>query len=167
MTRSLRLLVMIAVAAAIVGTGALYAQRPGGAPGRGVGRGLGGPGAMVPLRQLELTDAQREQVRQLTERHRSDVGPIVERLRTAADARRQAMAAVPVDEGRIRAAVEELARVQADLAVQQARLQSEIAALLTPEQQERARQLQAERQQRVEQRRERMQERLQRQRPPA
>jgi Spy/CpxP family protein refolding chaperone len=101
---------------------------------------------MLPLRQLELTEAQRLQIRQLAERHRLETRPLRERLRDAADARRQAMRAVPVDEGRIRAAVEDLARVQADVAVQQARLQSEIVALLTPEQQQRLQQLRANRQ---------------------
>jgi protein CpxP len=120
----------------------------------------GRPAPMLPLRQLDLTDAQRTQVRQLVEQHRAEGRPLMERLRAAADAQRQAMEVVPADEGRIRTAMEELARVQADLAVQRARLQSEIVALLTPEQQERLQQLRAGRAARMQQRRQRLQERL-------
>lgn len=132
----------------------------------GVGRGLGRPGVGLPLGQLELTDAQRTQVRQLVQQHQQQTAPLVERLRTAADARRQAVEAVPVDEGRIRAASERLAQAQADLTVQQARLRNDIYALLTPEQQQRAQQLRAERDARVGQRRQRMQQRRQAQPQP-
>jgi protein CpxP len=158
MTRRFRFVLFAALTAAIVGPSSLYAQ------GRGVGRGPGfghGPDAailMLPLRQLDLTDAQRTQVRQLMERHRSDAFPLVERLRTAADAQRQAMEAAPVDEARIRTAVEQVAQVQADLAVQRARLQSEILSVLTPEQQQRLQQLRAEQKARMQQRRQRLQE---------
>lgn len=138
-------IVAAASLAAVVSVGAAYAQGP--AVGGVRGRGPGGPGGvMLPLGQLELTDAQRQQIRQMAGQHRDAMRPLVERMRTAADARRQAMAALPVDEGRIRAATEQLAQAQADLAVQQARLRSDIFALLTPEQQARAQQLGAERQ---------------------
>lgn len=145
MTRGIRVLLFTGLVAAFeaVGAGALAlsAQDAGGPRGPAVGRG----GAMLPLRQLDLTEAQQTQIHQLVERHRSETRPLVERLRTAVDARRQAMEASPVDEGRIRAAVEEHSRVEADLAVHQARLRGEILALLTPEQQQRAAQLRAER----------------------
>lgn len=155
MNRGVRV-VAAAVLAAVVAAGTAFAQGPGfgGFRGRG-GRMAGGPAARLPLRQLDLTEAQRTQIRQLAEGHRSEVRPLMERLRSAATARRQTMEAAPVDEARIRAAVEEFARVQADLAVQQARLQSEIYALLTPEQQERAQQLRAERDARLQSRRQR------------
>jgi protein CpxP len=154
----------VAVVAALLATGTAFAQggprlRDGfGGQGFGGGRGPGArmaadPAAMLPLRQLDLTEAQRTQIRQLAERHRSEVRPLLERLRSAAGARRQAMEASPLDEGRIRGAVEELSRVEADLAVHRARLRSEIFALLTPEQQQRAEQLRAERDARLQQRR--------------
>jgi Spy/CpxP family protein refolding chaperone len=163
MTRRIRIVVLSALVAGLVGAGVLYAQGPGFGQGRGFGRGPGGPGVMLPLRQLDLTEAQRQQIRQLTERHRTDVRPLLERLRSAASAQQQAMNAVPVDEGRVRAAVEDLARVQADVAVQQARFQSDIFTLLTPEQQQRVQQLRAERDARQQQRRQRLQQQQQRQ----
>ncbi|MBI2189216.1 MAG: Spy/CpxP family protein refolding chaperone [Acidobacteria bacterium] len=163
MNRRIRLVFFTTLVAALVGAGVLYAQGPGRGLGFGHGRGpgLGGPGAMLPLRQLELTDAQQQQIRELMQQHRAAVQPIMERLRVAAEAQRAAVDAAPADEGRIRAAAQQVAEVQADLAVQRARLQSDIVALLTPEQQQRLQQLRAERQSRMEQRRQRMQQRLQ------
>jgi Spy/CpxP family protein refolding chaperone len=88
-------------------------------------------------------------------------------MRQAMDARRDATLASPPDEGRIRAAMQDLAQVQADLAVQEAQLRSSILALLTPEQQQRAQELRAERATRMQQRLQRMQERRGQQAPPA
>jgi protein CpxP len=144
MNRRIRIVAAASLAVLVV-TGAASAQGPGFGGFRGRGRMAGGPAALLPLRQLDLTEAQRTQIRQLAEQHRTTVRPLLERMRTAASARRQAIEAVPVDEGRIRAAVQELAQAQADLAVQQARLQSDVYGLLTAEQQERVRQLRAER----------------------
>jgi len=152
--------VSAAMIAVVLVSGTAFAQQAGVDPVRGRGgRMAGGPAAMLPLRQLDLTDAQRTQVQQLVERHRAEVRPLVERLRTATETQRQAMEVVPADEGRIRTAMEQLAQVQADLAVQRARLHSEIVALLTPEQQQRLAQLRAEGAARMQQRRERLQQR--------
>jgi len=162
MSRRIRVVLITALVAALVGAGALYAQGPG-FRGRGPG-GPGRPGAMLPLGQLELTDAQRQQIRQLAEQHRDAMRPLVERRQTAAAAERQAMEATPLDEGRIRAAAQELAQAQADLAVEQARLRSDVFGVLTPEQQQRAEQLRAEREARLKARQDRMRQRMQ-QRP--
>ena len=95
-----------AVMAAMLATGASsYAQGPGfgrrgggpGAPGR-----FGGPGIALPLRDLNLTDAQQQQVRDIRERHRDEAQQIGERLRTAMQAQRTAVAATPVNESLIR-----------------------------------------------------------------
>lgn len=134
-------------------------------PGFGPGFGRGGPQAGLALRALDLTEAQREQVRQLTEQHRQQTRALVERARAAGDAQRQAMEAPAFNEQQVRAAAQALAEVQTDLAVQQARLRSDIYALLTAEQQQRLQQMQAERETRQNERRERMQQRRQAQSP--
>jgi Spy/CpxP family protein refolding chaperone len=129
--------------------------------------GRGGVEGGLPLGALDLTDGQREQVRQLMQQFREQSRPYRERMRQAMDARRDATLASPPDEGRIRAAMQDLAQVQADLAVQEAQLRSSILALLTPEQQQRAQELRAERATRMQQRLQRMQERRGQQAPPA
>jgi protein CpxP len=109
----------------------------------------------LPLRALNLTDAQQQQVRTLTQQNRQQNRATFERLRTAMDAQRKAVAAIPVNEALIRSTTQDLAEAQTEVAILQARLQTEIFGLLTPEQQAEAKKLQTERATRAEQRQER------------
>jgi protein CpxP len=128
---------------------------PGGPRGGGPGIGRGGPGGGLPLRELGLTDAQRDQVQQLTQQHREQTRALFERARAARQAQRQAMDAVPFNEQQIRAAMQAVAEAETELAVQQARLQSDIHALLTPAQQQAAQKMRADREARMKERRSR------------
>jgi protein CpxP len=115
--------------------------------------------AMLPLRQLGLSDAQQQQVRQLMQQYREQTRTLADQVRAAEDARRTAVETVPVDEGRIRAAMQQLLDRQTELAIRRARLQSDIRALLTSEQQQQLEKLRAEREARFKQRQERFRER--------
>jgi len=174
MVRHFRFLGLSALAAALITGGALaYAQGPppGGPRGRGPDFGPGGPQAGLALRALDLTEAQQEQVRQLSQQNREQLRTLMDRMRAAQEARRQAVDAIPFNESQVRAAMRDLAELEADLAVAQARLQSDIYALLTAEQQQRLQQLRADREARAKQRaaqqQQRLQQRQQRQRPQA
>jgi len=127
----------VLIVTVVAGT-AVFAQRPGPRAERpGIERG-GGPGGAVGLRgirDLNLSDAQRQQIRAITTKAREDNRPLVERLQQAVEARRKAMAVTPVDENQIRATTQALATAQADMAVARAKVRSDIVALLTPEQQ--------------------------------
>ena len=133
----------------------LLAQGPDGPGGRGE-RGMRGHGPMgmgrglegLPLRSLDLTDAQREQVRGIMTARHADFKAIGERLRTAHEAQRQAVTRVPVDENEIRARVSEASAVEADFAILRARIHEQVYQVLTPEQQAKAKTLAAERQKR-------------------
>jgi len=117
---------------------------PGFGPGFGPGR-MGGPGAMMmPMRQLGLTDAQREQVKGIMQSHRDEAKAIGERLGPARKALQDAITQAPVNEGLIRQRAAELAAVEADAAVARARLHAEVFAILTPEQQKKATELRAQ-----------------------
>jgi Spy/CpxP family protein refolding chaperone len=165
---------------ALLGVGSwLYAQAPGpgGGPGgraRAAGRlggpgfggpgpgfGFGGRGAGLRLGALDLTEAQRDQVRQLTQQFREQMRPSAERMRQSMEARRAAAQATPPDESGIRAAMQEMAQIQSDMAVQAAQLRSQILALLTPEQRQKADEVAAQREARVKQRQARIRERRQ------
>lgn len=156
-----------ALVVVLVGGFIAFAQGPGfgGPRGRGPGAAPGGPGAMFMFRELGLTEAQQQQVRQLGEQFRTENQPLMDRIRRAEEARHDAVEAIPVDEARIRAAMQQLSDAQADLAVRQARLHSDVYALLTPEQQQQAQKLRAERDARLKQREERFQQRLQQRAP--
>lgn len=110
--------------------------------------------------QLNLTDTQREQIRDVRQRHQPELTEARTRLRTAHEAHRAAAEALPVDEAKIRATSQALSEAQADMAVLRARVHGEVWTLLTPEQQAKAKELRAERQERMKERRDRMQKRM-------
>ena len=148
--RSMTIAALLIIGA--LAAGAAYAQGPGGPGGRGGfgPRAFGGVG--LPLRALNLSDAQEQQLRTLRQQFRDQSRSAAEKFRAAMLAQRNAVAAIPVDEPLIRSTSQALADAQTELALQQARLQSEIFGLLTPEQQAQAKKLQAEREARVQQR---------------
>jgi Spy/CpxP family protein refolding chaperone len=152
MTR-FRAFTLTAVLAGLLASGIAFAQ--GGGPGRRGPGGFGGPGpggpGGLPLQALNLTETQQDQIKQLTEQYRQQNQNIAGQLRTAMEAQRTAVEAIPVDEGRIRATTQALADAQTEMAIQQARLRSDIFAMLTPDQQAQARKLEAERSQRAQQ----------------
>lgn len=162
MTR-FRKLILGAWLVALVGSSAaaLSAQGPDGR-GRG-GTPFGGPGgplgrgfaAGFALGQLDLSDAQKQQIRDITQRHRQQTQPLAQRLQQAMEAQRAAIQAIPVNESLVRSAAQDLAAAQADMAVEQARLHSDIFGVLTAEQQEKAKQLEAQAQARANERRQR------------
>ena len=143
---------------ALFATSVAFAQGPrGGGPfgGRG-GRGPFGPGGLE-LNQLNLSDTQREQVREIRQRYREQTQQVVQRLNAAAEKQRQAIETLPVNETLITSATQDMTAVQVDMAIQEARLNSEIWSVLTPEQQAQATKLRADRKAQMEQRRQEFQ----------
>jgi len=129
------------------GAVALFAQ---GAPGRGAGPfGPGGEArrgfdAGFALGQLNLSDAQKQQLRDIMQRNRQQSQPTMQRLEQAIAAERAAINQVPVNEAAVRQAAAALASVQADVAVNQARLHADVWNILTPDQQAKAKELEAQ-----------------------
>ena len=130
---------VIALAAAVAIP--VIAQPPQGGGGRGWGRGgPGAPGAPLPiLRELNLTDAQREQVRALTAQRR---GQGDDPRRKVVDLERQLQVAVfadAPDHQKIDDLKNAVAAATAEELTARVELQSHIAELLTPEQRAQAR----------------------------
>jgi Spy/CpxP family protein refolding chaperone len=118
--------------------------------GRGGPRGLMGPLAGLPLGRLELTDAQREQVRTILDSHREDSLALRKRATEARQALDAAITAGAYDEATVRARSADVATVEADVAVQRARVYQEVFRILTTQQQEEAKKIQAQMRQRME-----------------
>ena len=144
------------------GAVALFAQAGGGrGPGGGAGPfGPGAPGrrgfeAGFALGQLNLSDAQKQQVQSIVQQHRQQSQPVMQRLQQAMQAQRAAVNQVPVNEAAVRQAAAALASVEADMAVEQARLHADIFNVLTVEQQDKAKQLEQQAQARAQERRQR------------
>ena len=139
---------------ALLATSVSYAQGPrgGGFGGRG-GRGFwpGGPG--LALNELNLTDAQREQVREIRDRYREQIQTLSRRLGDLTAKQRQAIESVPVNETLITSATQDMTPAEVEVAIQEARNNADIWSVLTPEQQAKATKLRAERKAQVDQRR--------------
>lgn len=125
----------IVLAAAVVIP--VIAQPPQGGGGRGPGRGLA---AGAPfLRDLNLTDAQREQIRALTEQRR---GQGDDPWRKVADLERQLRVAVfadSPDQQKIDDLKKAVTAATAEELTARVELQAHIAEILTPEQRAQAR----------------------------
>jgi len=129
-------------------------RRGAGMMGRGMmgpgGPGmLGGPGGRggmfgAGLRGIDLTDAQREQVRAIMVSHRDEQKAIGDRMQAARKALHESIAADAFDENAIRAKATEVGAVEADAAVLQAKIRGEVFGLLTPEQVKKAKELRSE-----------------------
>jgi protein CpxP len=123
---------------------------------RGAGVGPGPFGLLGELgrelRALDVSDAQREQIRSAVQARQPEFDAIGERLRAAQQGLDALVTADTVDEAAIRAKSAELAAIQADAAVLRARLHQEVFNLLTAEQQAKARELRAQMQDRLRER---------------
>lgn len=161
-----RTVTAVVAMAGLLATGVTFAQGPrgGGPDGRG-GRGMGpGAGPGLALRGADLNDAQRQQIQEIRERYREQGREAASALAEAQQAQRDAVEAVPANEGLIISLTEQLVRTQIDVALHQARMNTEVWAVLTPAQQEQVAAARAEREARAGERRTRMAERRQ-QRP--
>ena len=142
---------------ALLATSVAYAQGPRG--GGFGGRGFGPGGSGLALNELNLTDAQREQVREIRGRYQEQIQTLSRRLGDLAAKQRQAIETVPVNETLITSATQDMTQAQVELAIQEARINAEIWSVLTPEQQAKATKLRAERKAQMEQRRQENQQR--------
>jgi periplasmic protein CpxP/Spy len=128
--------VTIAVAAAAAGQAGTAGPRQG--PGRG------GPGGHFPLlRQLNLTDAQRQQIKALVDERRA-AGDSQSPLRTLTELQRSLAAALfadTPDTARIDELKAGIAEAEAAALAARVDLQLKIAQILTPEQRKQAREL--------------------------
>ena len=170
-----RMVIVAALVAALAGGYAVAAaQAPRGGPGvhgvpgpgpQGGPRG-GGPVGDLGLRGIELTEAQREQVRSIMESHRDEFADVREKLGAAHRAFAEVTRGDAVDEAAIRTESTAVANAMADEAILRARVRTQVHALLTAEQQQQLKDRQAEMQKRLQERQERLKQRQDRRRPP-
>lgn len=154
-TVALALAVSLAAAAAAQppgppdrGAEGFYARPDG--PGRSGGRMMGPLGGLVtlhpelPLPGLDLTEAQRTQVRAIMQSHRDEGRALLQRAQAAVDGLQKATA-TSIDEGAAAQHGQALGTAIADAAVLRARIRHEVFAILTPEQQSQANAILADR----------------------
>jgi Spy/CpxP family protein refolding chaperone len=121
-------------------------------------------GLLDQFRNLNLTQAQRDQMKGIVDRHRADMQAATRRVAETRRAMNQALAAEPLDEAAVRARGAEVGAATADAAILRARVRLELLQVLTAEQREQLRVRRERVQQRFQQRLQQMQQRLQRRR---
>ncbi len=120
--------------------------------GRGPGGRMGGPGGpggpmgMLPMLgpQLQLTDAQQDQIKAIVTAHRDDWKALADRERTAREALNDAVTADTIDESLIRSRSADAGIVDSDMAVARAHAYNEVLQILTPDQKTKLKAMQAE-----------------------
>lgn len=125
---------------------------PGGGPGR-----PGGPrDGFGPLRDLNLTDAQKAQIEKIRASFEESTKSLREQLRSLHESQPDLLTSGTFDEAAVRAAAEARAKVEVEMEVAHARMASQIGAVLTAEQKaqltERRQQFEQKRQEREAQR---------------
>ena len=123
--------------------------------------GLLGLHPELPLAALNLSDAQREQVRTILQGHRDEGQALMQRGHAALESLRKATEGT-VDEGAAAQQGQALGAVIAEASVLRARVRTEIMVILTPEQQAEAAKIQADRELRMKQFRTRSNEKMRR-----
>ena len=109
-------------------------EGPGG-PRRGGPGGPGGPGGLGPLaRELNLTDAQKAQIKQIEDSFRESTKSLHEQLFKSGGGPLEGLKDGAFDEASVRAAAQARAAIQVELEVAHARMMSQVYALLTAEQ---------------------------------
>ena len=113
-------------------------QRPDGPPGPPRGpfghgpHGPRGPGGFGPLAGLNLTDAQKEQVKQIHEGFAEQTKALRDQMRTLHESQRDPMS--NFDEAAVRSAAEARAKVHVEMEVAHAKMMSQVVNVLTAEQ---------------------------------
>ena len=107
--------------------------------------GILGP---MMIERLDLSQDQRDRVKQILDSHRDDQQALAQRAMAAREALESVITAANFDESLIRAKAADLAAVETDQTVARARIYAEVFQILTSEQQAKLKTLQAERQQR-------------------
>lgn len=122
------------MAAAYAPTGGNWAMRP--LANTPIGKVISGTfGRLLVLRsEMNVTEEQRAQIREILVAHRPAIAETVKSVRDKRVALRDAVLSGEADEAQIRAAADELGKAIADAAVKGSKLRGEIAPILTEEQ---------------------------------
>jgi len=142
----------ITVAAATPGADAAGGWKPGKFAQTPLGKLItGNLGRMMVLRsELDITEAQRAQIKEVLVAHKSEIAKHAKAVRDKRVALRDAVLADNPSDAKIRKAADELGKVVGNAAVKAAKLKGKIAPILTEEQREKIAEFRADRDEAVE-----------------
>ena len=101
------------------------------------------------FKQLDLTDAQKQQLREYRSSNAADWKAKLTALLTAEKQLQNAIATNPSDEATIRSLVAQESNARADLAIQRAHMVAELQSILTPDQKQKLTELEQKREARL------------------
>ncbi|HUA15537.1 MAG TPA: Spy/CpxP family protein refolding chaperone [Verrucomicrobiae bacterium] len=118
--------------------------------------GMGAPMMERFASKLDLTDAQKAQMKTIMQKQRPAMKPLLQQSRAIDEQLRQYVEGT-YDEAKVRTLATQKAQIEAELTVQRTRVHNELYQVLTPDQQTQLKQMEATHQARMQQR---MQERM-------
>lgn len=129
----------LAIALVTIGTIFVFAQK---GEGKKFGRDFGHRGGFERIaKKLNLSDEQKEQVKQILETSKTKVQPVLENMKSIHQQLDAATADGQFDEAQVQALATQQANIMAQMIVEKERTKAQIFAILTPEQQAQAKQL--------------------------
>lgn len=131
----------IAVPFAIAQSKGTGGQKGGHAYGQGHGRGGGGRMAGAMFRNLDLTDAQKTQMKQIRESHAQTLRPLMQQIHAKRQEIREASKSGAFDEALVTQKLTEVAPLEAKLMGEEFRTHQEMLSVLTAEQKTKLEQL--------------------------
>ncbi len=114
------------------------------------GWGMHGHMMDFPFKQLDLTDAQRTQVKAVMQKEHGTMKPLMQQMQQMHQQLKQYSEGT-YDEAKVQALVTQQSQTLVQLKVQETRIHNEIYQLLTPEQQAKLKQIEADREVRMRQ----------------
>ena len=109
------------------------------------------------IHRLELTDAQRAQIKQIMSQARPAMKPLMQQMAQGRQQLLQLELSGTFDEAAARTLANQQTQTMADMIVQRAKVESQVIAVLTPDQKTKLNQMVAEHQQRMQERMQRRQ----------
>ena len=140
--RSIRLRFLVAALAVLLGTALAKSQTADVPPMHHHEFGMGGHMMHFWADYLDLTDAQRAQMKSVLDKERPTLKPLMQQLHQTKQQIRQYEQGA-YDEAKVRALASQQAQTMVELTVQKTRIHSELFQLLTPDQQAKAKAFEA------------------------
>ena len=153
--KSIRFRFLVAALAVVLGAAISKAQTTDTTPssppaGHGHRHGMRGPMMGFPFKQLNLTDAQKAQVKEVMQKEHSTMKPLMQQMHQM-DQQIKQYSEGTFDEAKVQALVTQQSQNLVQVKVEQARVHNELYQLLTPEQQTKMKEIEANREARMQQ----------------
>jgi Spy/CpxP family protein refolding chaperone len=152
--KSIRFRLFVAAVAVMLG-GAIAKSQTADAttapqPTRGHEWGMRGPMMDFPFRELDLTDAQHTQIKEVMQKESSTMKPLMQQLHTMQQ-QLKTYSEGTYDEAKVQALVTQQSQTLVQLKVQETRIHNEVYQLLTTDQQAKMKEIEATREARMQQ----------------